>query len=303
MPFVVLACLALPGSLRPNEGPKHRLTVLTFKQGAGVTQSEAGSVTSQLSARLVRSGAFDIIEREDLREILKEKALQRSGITESEYAARIGRVLSVSKIVLGEIYRVQGTYMIAARLVDVQTGKIELSASESANGFSAFPEATASLSAQIVGSYGQRQPLPATGNAADRWSYTWRAMVFPGYGHFYGRNNLRGGIYSLLFVSALANYTVKNDEVHRDPNASEDDLTGRKIERGRAVVLLGFVYALNILDAALYAGTNDWFFVHVSRDFDSAGFTLEQRPGHEAPRAGTRPVLASRITLRYMFTF
>ncbi|MDD5674999.1 MAG: CsgG/HfaB family protein [Chitinivibrionales bacterium] len=97
----------------------------------GVTADEAASLTDALRSELVHSklvkiGYYQIMERSQMDEILKEQGFQQSGACdETGCAVEMGKLLSVKYILLGNVGKVGQTYTMNLRLVEVQTGKIK----------------------------------------------------------------------------------------------------------------------------------------------------------------------------------
>jgi len=57
--------------------------------------------------------------------ILAEQAFQQTGCTSSECAVKLGKLLNVHKMVVGEYSVIEKLRFITASLVDVETGRIE----------------------------------------------------------------------------------------------------------------------------------------------------------------------------------
>ena len=91
----------------------------------GVTEAEAASLTDALRSELIKSGKYQILERSQMEDILKEQGFQQSGACgEMNCANEIGKLLSVNQIIMGGIGKVGNTYTLNVRAVDVSSGKI-----------------------------------------------------------------------------------------------------------------------------------------------------------------------------------
>ena len=122
LPFLILGfCLHLYAS---------QTIAFTQLTASGVTDGEARSLTDGLRSamvrsKLVRSGFYQIMERSQMDEILKEQGFQQSGACdEANCAVEMGKLLAVKYMLLGNIGKVGKTYTMNVRMVDVQTGKI-----------------------------------------------------------------------------------------------------------------------------------------------------------------------------------
>jgi TolB-like protein len=88
----------------------------------GVNQSLAEAVSENLRTMLIHSGAFRVVERNQLEKILAEYKLSQGGITENRRAIEIGGLAEASLIMIGSITRMFENYIINARLLDVKSG-------------------------------------------------------------------------------------------------------------------------------------------------------------------------------------
>jgi hypothetical protein len=65
-----------------------------------------------------------------MNKILKEQKFQMSGCVAQECKVEAGQVLGVGKIVTGSVGIVGKTYYLTLQLINVQTGKIEISVAD-----------------------------------------------------------------------------------------------------------------------------------------------------------------------------
>jgi TolB-like protein len=128
---------------------KTAIAVLNF-EAKNVSHETAEAVADILSTELFNTKRFEVIERQAITRILEEQKLQMTGITDMSQAAEIGKVLNVKKIMIGSVSKLGQTYIINTRLVDVQTGAMELAqTAKSENGEDGLPSAIADLVATI----------------------------------------------------------------------------------------------------------------------------------------------------------
>ncbi|MDF1578387.1 MAG: CsgG/HfaB family protein [Desulfurivibrionaceae bacterium] len=88
----------------------------------GVSQSLAEAVSENLRTMLIISGAFRVVERNQLEEILTEYKLAQGGITENSHAIKIGTLAEANLIMIGSITKMFESYIINARLLNVESG-------------------------------------------------------------------------------------------------------------------------------------------------------------------------------------
>jgi hypothetical protein len=92
---------------------------------SGVTKEEAASLTDAFRSELSKSGKYQVMERGQMEQILKEQGFQQSGACdEATCAIEMGKILAVNQIVMGTIGKVGRTYTLSVRVVEVGTGKI-----------------------------------------------------------------------------------------------------------------------------------------------------------------------------------
>jgi len=88
----------------------------------GTDQSLAEAVSENLRTMLIVSGAYQVVERKHLEDILAEYKLSQSGVTENQQAIEIGGLAEAGLIMTGSITKMFSSYTINARLLDVKNG-------------------------------------------------------------------------------------------------------------------------------------------------------------------------------------
>jgi TolB-like protein len=140
-----LFCLASAAFARD----KITVAVLDFEP-KNVELQSAEAITDLLRTELFNTGRFMVVERQKIQKILEEQKLQMSGLTDTDQAAEIGRLLNVRKIMIGTVNRLGGTHIINTRIVDVQSGLVELAvAVESKGGEERLPDSVTELALKI----------------------------------------------------------------------------------------------------------------------------------------------------------
>ncbi len=145
------------------KGPKPKVLILAFSYGSVKTQVDAVFGTDQdigrgisdlLTSQLIRDGKYQVIDRDKLQQILKEQNFSASARVDPTAAAKIGRLLGVDAVVIGDVTQFgkdqrsslghgwsgfglggvgarksKAVVEVTARVVDVNTGEIVASAS------------------------------------------------------------------------------------------------------------------------------------------------------------------------------
>lgn len=119
----------------------------------GITSSEANALTDRLRLEIFRNSVFEVMERQKMDEILDEMEFQVSGCTSDECALEIGRLIGVQKMVAGSVSKVGEYFTVSARIIDIETGRMEKTAVEDIEGTlgKVLTHAIPSIAAQLSG--------------------------------------------------------------------------------------------------------------------------------------------------------
>ena len=99
-----------------------RAAVMEFKAGVGISQADVDGL-SGIFTTYFRPSGYTMIERTQIDRIIDEQQMQRSTMTESQMV-RIGELLNLSKIVIGDVNIVMGQYNVDVRVINVESGTI-----------------------------------------------------------------------------------------------------------------------------------------------------------------------------------
>ena len=99
-----------------------RCAVLEFKAGVGVSQADVDGI-SAIFITYFRPAGYTMVERTQIDRVIDEQGFQRSRMTEAQMV-RIGQILNVSKIVVGDVNVVMGQYNVDCRVINVESGTI-----------------------------------------------------------------------------------------------------------------------------------------------------------------------------------
>jgi hypothetical protein len=156
----LLAALAFPAAALAVEQTgtatgKPVIAVADF--GANnASPGDAAVVSELVRAAVFRGGNYSVVEKKSMDAVLAEQAFQQTGCTTEECAVKMGRLLNVQKMVMGTYGVFEGVRVVTARVVDVETGKIE--ANEVEKGFAAqdIDAASGRLVARLLKAPGAR---------------------------------------------------------------------------------------------------------------------------------------------------
>jgi len=119
--------LILISTLQFYSQTKTTLAVLDL-DAKGLEKTQAEILTNRLRSHVVSLGIYEVVERQKMQEILDEQEFQLSGCTTDACAVEVGQLLGVQKMISGSIGAIGKVYTVELRLLDVETGKIERSA-------------------------------------------------------------------------------------------------------------------------------------------------------------------------------
>ena len=99
-----------------------RVAVLDFNAGTGVSQADVDGISAIFNTYFSPKG-YTLVERTSIDRVIDEQDFQRSKMTQSQMV-RVGELLNVSKVVIGDVNLVMGQYNIDVRVVNVESGTI-----------------------------------------------------------------------------------------------------------------------------------------------------------------------------------
>ena len=124
--ILVLCSLLVGGSLAA--GKKTTISVMDLNTTSGLAPKEMALLTDKLLNSLVEYRVFEVVERSKRDEILKEQGFQMTGACDqTSCLVEAGQLLGAQKMIGGTIGRLGNVYAIELRMLDIQTGGIDLS--------------------------------------------------------------------------------------------------------------------------------------------------------------------------------
>jgi len=110
----------------PPQGPKQSVAIYMAGAEPSALKGAYKVVGSELAKALTASPAYSAIDRTDevLKMLEKEHVYQRSGAVDEAQIKELGRQLGVSYLCIAEVSEVMGSYLLDARLVDVETAQV-----------------------------------------------------------------------------------------------------------------------------------------------------------------------------------
>jgi TolB-like protein len=121
-------CSKIIQSIETSLEHKGRPTVAIIELenlGRHARDNRIGKIVSEtLTTDFVRSGKFNVVEREQLSKVLKELQLNQTGLVDENSAKTIGKMLAADSILCGSVSEVGKFFDINVRVIDVEKATI-----------------------------------------------------------------------------------------------------------------------------------------------------------------------------------
>ena len=157
-----------------------RIAVINFNAGAGISQTDVDGISSIFNTYFMPKG-YTLVERTQIDRVINEQGFQRGSFTQTEMV-RLGEILNVSKVVVGDISIIMGEYNVDVRVVDVRSGSIVAKDGMSWNSNSSYREMMKQLadriSAQIEALPMDREPEKAIKLESSQYRKTGHYLSF-----------------------------------------------------------------------------------------------------------------------------
>lgn len=230
-----------------------KIAVLPFKEATPLVQQKGlGTlVAAELVSRFTREHSLVVVERSRLDAVLKEFEVAQLGLVDERSAPKLGKMVEADAITLGEVSEVGDRFVIHARIVDVETG-VTLVAEQA----SVKAEGLITLASDAL-------VLRSKSGAV------FRSLLIPGWGQFYNRQEAKGitfiSVVGALGAAAITTQVLSSVAAGQyaaaQPGANFDEIIGRAngfaTARTVCLILMGSVWAYNVLDAYLNGATFD----------------------------------------------
>lgn len=167
----VLLCdnkiFGLPEAEKPN---KLSIAVMDL-EAKDAKPSEASIVSDFLRQEFLNTNKWIVLERSSMDKILKEQAFQMTGCTTNECAIEAGKILNVTKMVVGSLSRLEKKYYLSIRFVDVETSAVERAENGETDSLDKIAELCRQLAISISGKEYERSLYEKTGKDISEMVY------------------------------------------------------------------------------------------------------------------------------------
>lgn len=151
-----------------SQQSKINIAVLDLEP-TSIPNADAQFLSDRLRSELFKTGAFQVVERDKMQEILNEQGFQLSGCTSVDCAVEAGQLLNVQQMIAGNIGKIEDLYSISVRLINVESGAIIKTATRDFRGklSSVLTEVIPQIAADMAGGERQQQQIVIQSVAKD----------------------------------------------------------------------------------------------------------------------------------------
>lgn len=98
--------------------------ILDIANEKGEITALSSFIGDDLSLRYASDSGYSLVERGQLKKVLKEHNLQATGAINDATISSMGKLLGASRILTGQYYQMGDDYVAMIRILDVATGKV-----------------------------------------------------------------------------------------------------------------------------------------------------------------------------------
>jgi hypothetical protein len=133
---------------QPASAANGTYAVLDIANEKGELTALSSYIGDELSLRYASDSGYSLVERVQLKKVLKEHSLQVSGSIDEATISSMGKLLGASRIITGQYYQMGDDYVAMIRILDIATAKVVKMAKVS------FPKSssTQALALTVLGS-------------------------------------------------------------------------------------------------------------------------------------------------------
>jgi len=113
-----------------SEPRKTFLAVLELDCKGGLSPDECFLLSDTLREQFLLTGRFRVVDRSNMKTLLKEQEFQLQDCTSQECAVKIGQLLGVEKMAFGSVGKLGDVFSLNLQIINVETGEIENAASD-----------------------------------------------------------------------------------------------------------------------------------------------------------------------------
>jgi TolB-like protein len=150
-----------------------KVAVLDFKT-VGLEADIGMAAAEILRTEMAQTGAFTVVEREQLAALLEEQKLGAAGLVDPADAARIGRLAGATRVAMGSAVRLGEVITVNVRLIVVETGVVASAELVQAQGLDALPDLLRTTARKLAGMSTDADPFLLSFEEGEETGAGWR---------------------------------------------------------------------------------------------------------------------------------
>ncbi len=139
VPLLIILLFSTAAHSRTESSAKPAIAILDL-EAINCSPVAARIITDMLGGKIFESGMFILLERSQMNIIMKERGMTGKTCSDSVCAANMGEILSVQKMVMGSVSRME-KYRIEVRIINVSDNTVDLTISSQAGSEKDFDRA------------------------------------------------------------------------------------------------------------------------------------------------------------------
>jgi TolB-like protein len=115
-----------------------------------VQANTAKAVTDLIRTEIFNTGLFRVFERGEIEQVLKEQQFGQTGLSEISDAVKLGKMLQAKKVLVGTVSKLGTSYIVNARIIDVEKGEMEFADKAQADSENTLVQAVETFARKIA---------------------------------------------------------------------------------------------------------------------------------------------------------
>lgn len=125
--FKLFICTILIYYLTPNILlAKTSFAILPIEYKKDIKQSQVTTASARFSSDLLKTKKYKLVDRQKIKDVLKEQQLQQTGISDQAKLIKAGKILGVDKMISSTLSKKPNTVCMQINVINTETGEIEL---------------------------------------------------------------------------------------------------------------------------------------------------------------------------------
>lgn len=261
-----------------------RIAVLDFNAGTSVSQAQVDGISAIFNTYFSPKG-YTLVERTQIDRVIYEQRFQRGNLTQDQMV-RIGEILNVSKVVIGDVNLVMNQYNVDVRAVDVESGAIVAKDGATWRPGSSYRTMMSELASRLAGQIAQVQVVQTK-----KWKV----------GDIYDVNGVKGVVFAVSGDGQHGRIVALNAASGGFARVS-NTTGGWRLPTSHEMGILFYHVRETVNESLFYAGgeriITEWHWV--TRESDGRAMLMKGDPGNYQD---TSPYLDDFCKARYVKIF